>query len=222
MAKTLLDAVNGIMKRTRLIAGDAEALTSLTDGSRQSAIDMSIQVINEGVDELYSASKRANPKEQAENTITLVDGTRSYALQTNLTQLRWPMIDKSNSQYLTEFPGGYNAILVYDPEQDDTGLPKYAAISPVDGMLYLDRIPTSEEAGRVYTYQYDKDLELTSATSEFPFSNAVFRAMIPAWVQLFKRENRDQFDADLFKASIGRASRLLTQQLPRSSYSPRC
>lgn len=222
MAKTLLDGVNAILKRVKLIAGDAEVLSTLTDGSRQTAIDNAVQIINEGVDALYTASKKANPKEQAESTITLVAGTRSYNLAADLVQLRWPLIDKTNTQYLTEYPGGYNAILIADPEQNDTGLPIAGAISPIDGKLYLDRAPTSAEAGRIYTYQYDKDLELDSATDEFPFSNIVFRAMVPAWVQLWKREQRDQFDQGLFNLSIGRAAELLTQQQQRSSYNPRC
>ena len=95
------------------------------------------------------------------------------------------------------------------------------AISPVNGELHLDRDPTSAENGNVYTYQYDKDMELTAAASTVTFSDAVFRAMVPAWVQLWKRELRNEFDGDLFNVSIGRAGRLMTQIQPRSSYNPR-
>src|SRR5690606_12032341 len=101
--------------------------------------------------------------EQAEGTITLVDGQQDYALEGDLVLLRWPLIDKTNTQFISEFPGGYNAILLFDPEQDNTGLPHWGAISPVDAKLYLDRKPTSVEAGRVYTYQYDKDTGMAAA-----------------------------------------------------------
>ena len=221
MAKTLLNATNEILKRTGIIAGDAAALTTLTDSARQRAVDICIQVVNEGIDELYSATSVPKPKEQAESTITLTTSDRSYALASDLVQLRFPLIDKTNTQFIFEFPGGYNAILLLDPEQDDTGLPHFGAISPVDGELYLDRAPTSDDNGNVYTYQYDKELELTAATSEVPFGNAVFRAMVPAWVQLWKREMRNEFDGDLFNASIGRASRLLSRLQVRTSYNPR-
>lgn len=221
MAKTLLQAINEIFKRTSLIAGDAGALTSLTDSARQVSIDQAVQVINEGIDELYSTSSVPQPNEQAESTITLVAGTRAYTLASDLIQLRWPIIDKTNAQFLFPYPGGYNAILLGDPEQDDTGLPHYAAIRPTDGKLYLDRAPTSVEAGKVYTYQYDKTLELDAAADTVPFNDAVFRAMVPAWVQLLKRERRNEFDEPLYQQSIGRASRLLTQKQMRTSYNPR-
>lgn len=221
MAKTLLNSINEIFRRTGLVAGDAGLLTTLTDAARQVSIDQAVQVVNEGIDELYTTSSVAHPNEQAESTITLVAGTLAYTLAADLIQLRWPLRDKTNSQWITEYPGGYDAMLTGDIEQDDTGLPHYAAIRATDGKLHLDRTPTSIEAGRVYTYQYDKTLELDAAADTVPFNDAVFRAMVPAWVQLFKRERRNEFDEPLYRQSIGRASRLLTQKQMRTSYSPR-
>lgn len=222
MAKTLLNGVNEILKRASLIAGDAGLLTTLTDSARQVAIDQAVQVINEGIDDLYATpGVPPLPNEQVEATFTLVAGTRAYALAATMVQLRWPFIDKTNNQYLHPFPGGYSAMLVSDPEQDDTGLPYYAAIRPTDGYLHLDRAPTSVEAGRIYTYQYDKDLVLALAADTVPFKDAVFRAMVPAWLQLWKREMRNEFDAELYKMNIGRAATLMTQNPARTHYSPR-
>lgn len=221
MAKTLLQTVNAIFKRANIIKGDAGELTTLTDSARQVWIDKALQIINEGIDELYSAAEIALPNEQAEGIITLVAGTRAYDLEDDLVTLRWPIIDKSNTQYLTQYPGGYNAILVNDPEQDDTGLPIMAAIRPTDGKLFLDRAPTSEEAGRIYTYQYDKDLALSVAADEVPFNDMVWRAMVPAWVELFRVDINNQLNSSLFNISIGRAARSLSRLPMRSSYSPR-
>lgn len=221
MAKTLLNGLNELFKRVSLIAGDAGALTSLTDSARQTAIDQGVQVINEANDELFTVSEIPMPNEQGESTVTLVTGTRAYTLATDLVQLRWPMVDKTNSQLLQEYPGGYNAMLLADLEQDDTGLPQYGAVRPTDSKLHLDRAPSSAENGRIYTYQYDKDLVLDEAADTFPFRDAVFRAMIPVYVQLFKRENRNEFDEALYRINLGRASRMLTQRLPRDSYSCR-
>lgn len=221
MAKTLLNATNEILKRVRVISGDSGALTSLSDSARQGAIDVAVQVINEGLDELYSSTGLPKPKQQSSSTITLVAGQRDYTLASNLVLLRWPLIDRTNSQIIEEYPGGYNQLLQDDLEQDDTGLPHSAAISPVDGKIYMDVAPTAADAGRIYTYQYDKDLSLALAADTVPFTDPVFRAMVPAWVQLWKREEMNQFDGDLFKASIGRASRLLPMTPARSSYHPR-
>lgn len=221
MAKTLLESVNEVLTRVGLVSGDSGALTSLTDSARQVSIDQAVQVINEGIDELYSTSGMAQPNEQAESSFTLVTSTRAYSLASDLVQIRWPLIDKTNSQLIYEAAGGYDSLLLLDLEQDDTGLPYCAAIRPTDGKLFLDRAPTASENGRVYTYQYDKDLVLDAAADTVPFSDAVFRAMVPAWVQLWKREKRHEFDSDMFKTSVGRASRLLTQKQPRTDWSPR-
>lgn len=218
---TLLDCVNEVFKRVNNIQGDAAALTTLTDSARQHPIDITIQVVNEGIDELYSSSKVEKPLGQAEGTITLATNSRSYPLASDLVRLIFPLIDKVNTQFILQMPGGYEAILLLDPEQNDTGLPYYADISPVTGQLYMDRAASSDNNGKVYTYQYEKELNMTLATDTVPFNNAVFRAMVPAWVQLYKREMRNEFDQALYQMGIGRAARLLTEVEPRGSYSPR-
>lgn len=221
MAKTLLNAVNAILKRTQIIAGDSGALTSLTDSARQHYIDVAVQVVNEGNDELYTAAEMPQPNGQGSSTITLVAGTRAYALASDLVRLRWPMIDRTNSQFLYEYAGGYNALLELDPEQDDTGLPFAAAIRPTDGYLHMNCAPTASDAGRIYTYQYDKSLEMTLLTDTVPYNNQIFNAMVPVWTQLWKRDARSEFDQALFTENRGRAARLLSKRVPATSYSPR-
>lgn len=219
--KTLLDAVNDLLRRASIIAGDSGVLTSLTDSARQVDIDQAKQVINEGIDELYSQPGQSRPNQQSSSTITLATSTRAYALATGLVRLHWPLIDRTNSQFIFEYGPGYDALLFRDPEQDDTGLPGLGVIRPTDGYLFLDRAPTSADNGKVYTYQYDKDLALSLSTDNVPFIDEVYRAMIPAWYQLWKRERRNEFDAELFKGSLGRAARLLPLTKPRTHYSPR-
>lgn len=219
MAKTLLNCVNEILKRTAIIAGDSGLLASLTDSARQVWIDAAVQVVNEGIDDLYAATNIAMPSEQAEGSMVLVTGTRAYTLASGLRQLRFPMIDKTNTQYIHEYPGGYNEMLIGDPEQSDTGLPYLGAFRTTDGLFYVDRAPTSVENGRTYTYQYDKDLAMTTAAATVPFNDMVFRAMVPVWVQLWKREQRNEFDTELYRKSLGLASALLSQRQARDSYS---
>lgn len=221
MAKTLLDSTNEILKQVGVIAGDAGLLTTLTDSARQVSIDLAVQVVNEGIDELYTTAEIAQPNEQNEATITLLEGINAYALNAALVQLRWPMVDRTNSQFLYEYPGGYNAMLLADPELDDTGLPHYGTIRPTDSQLFIDRRPTAVEAGRQYAYQYDKNMGLALAGSQVQFNDAVFRAMVPVWVQMWKRERRGEFDDEKYRISLGRASRLLTQKQMRSHYNPR-
>lgn len=225
--KTLLNCVNEIFRRVGMIQGDANLLTSLTDQSRQRSIDIAVQVVNEGIDELYSTSSIPMSSGQKQGTITLATGTRNYSLATDFTRFApYPggilAIDKTNTQFLYEYPDGYNALLLLDPEQDDTGLPVYAAINPTDGTLQVDRAPTASNGnGNIYTYQYEKDLVLSILTDTVPFGNTVFRAMVPAWVQLYRRDQQNDFDKDLFQIDLGRAARLLSRMQPQTDYCPR-
>lgn len=222
MAKTLLNCVNDLFKMAGLVAGDADALTTLTDLARQHDIDACILAVNQTIDEMYSTGDTALPQQQASSTITLVTGQRNYTLVTNFVKLHFPLIDHTNSQYIFEYKGGYDDILELDPEVDDTGIPNVAVIRPTDGSLYVYPTPTSAENGNIYTYQYDQDTELTAAASTVPFNNFVYRAFLPAAFQLWKRERRGEFDQVLFKSHLGRAMRRLGMVGADDNYNPRC
>ena len=222
MSKTLLDGVNEVLKRVRVIdTGNTGLLASLTSSSIQHNIDVAIQVINEGVDELYSATGVSMPGEGAESTITLATGSREYTLAADLVTLKWPMVDRTNTQYLFQWQGTYEDFLALDPQQNQTGLPIWGMISPNTSKLRVDRQCDTASNGRVYTYEYDKNTVLVNAADAIPFNDACFRAMVPAWVQLYKREERNEFDQALFAQAIGRASRSVREEQPRDNYSPR-
>jgi len=173
--RTLLNGVNEVLKKVHMIQGDSGELTTLSDSGRQTYIDIAVQCWNESIDDIYGFSHQAFPQEVAEGTITLVTSDRSYALATDMNQLRYPFRDETNRQYISEYPGGYLKLLEDQPNPADfTGLPYLGCISPVDGEFFLDRLPTSDENGRVYKYQYDKDLVMTLAADTFPFKDVVF------------------------------------------------
>lgn len=219
MAKTLLDGVNDVMKRTGWIEGDSDELASLTESARQHIIDVTVMVWNEAIDSLYDESTVPRPPELGENTITLVTDDRDYALQSDLVQLRFPLIDETNGFYIFNYPYGYMGLVQSQQVPSDfTGLANFATIRPTDGELYLDRIPTSAENGRVYKYRYDKDQELTASTSEMPFTDATYRAMVPAVAQLVRRDLKNDFDAPMYSAQIGQASRFLSQRQQRTRW----
>jgi hypothetical protein len=220
MAKTLLNAVNETLKRVKVINSNGE-LTTLTNTGKQSYIDIAVQVINETIDQLFRDIKEPRPSILTEATITLVTSDRDYALATDLTLLHYPLLDRTNGQYITEYPGGYMALSKEQSLPDNyTGLPMMAAIRPTDGELYLDRIPTSEENGKIYTYQYSKDTELSILTDEVPFTDIIFRALIPAFSEKWKLENKKEFNGGVFKRSIGTAAGYLRKTPQNSSWLP--
>ena len=221
MAKDLLEGVNRLLIKVEEIES-RNKLTSLTDSSRQVFIDGAVDSLNEVMDELYTLFRSPRPRGIKSATITLVDGQREYSLNSKMTRIRadYHLIDETND-HVIEFVDNLHRDLVFaDLGQDDTGLPTLATINPETNRLFVDRAPTSVEAGRIYKYRYERDLELTEATDEFPFSSTVLRAVVPAAAQLWKRDHRGVFDGPIFRASLARAARFLRQSPARNTYGP--
>jgi len=220
MAKTLLNGVNEVLKRANMLK-EGGLLTTLTEDGIQPSIDLAVQVWNEQMEELYSSSHKAQPQEVTEGTITLLTGDRDYTLPADMNQIRWPLHDETNGNYIVQWPGGYEELRNSQHQPaNHTGMPSFGAISPIDKLLYLDRIPTAAENGNVYVLFYDKDLELSLAADTMPFDDDVFRAMVPAVYQIWRREKRQDFDPKIFNDSFGRAARRLTKNQMRSSWLP--
>lgn len=221
MAKTLLNCVNEVFKRLSFIDSNEGVLTSLTDSARQNWIDTTVQVWNETIDALYIEADLPKPNSIAENTITLVTDTRSYSLQSDLNELLWPLLDETNGQYIQEYESGYMQLIESQPYPANyTGLPTAGVISPVDGTIYLDRIPTSNENGLVYKYRYLKELSLSIYTDTVPFKDVVFRQLVVAVAEMMSRYEKNNFNADIYRKSIGMAARYLRQTPQRDSYMP--
>lgn len=222
MAKTLLNGVNEVLKRVHAISGTDGEFTGLTDSARQPWIDLAVQVWNETIDRFFVVSNKPKPNELAESTITLVTGTRAYSFPSNFLQLRWPLVNQTNGDVIEEYPGGY-----WQMFQDQTipgnytGKAQMAAIRETDSKLYLDRIPTTAENGAVYTYNYDKNLELTAASDTMPFNDVVFRALVPAVAELWSKEQKRAFDESAYNRAIGTAARYANNEVPPDDYNRR-
>ncbi len=225
MAKTLLDGVNEVLKKLSLIQSDNVTLSSLTDSARQIWIDQSVQAWNEVMEQMYYVAREPMPNILAENTITLVTSDRDYALQTDLVELvigeyNSVMLDETNGRFI--YHRSYMQIVSEQFQPANwTGIPLYGGIRPTDGEFYLDRIPTSAENGLVYKYRYLKDASVSGATDQFPFSDAVFRALVPAVAEVVNRKRNSEFDSGLYNANLGRAGGLLNKVQERRSWSPR-
>lgn len=215
---TLLDAVNQVLKDCRVLQGDA-VLTTLVDPPRQIFIDLAIQKWGETIDQLYVDAQRPVPRLTSTGTITLVAGVRNYALPADIVTLHYPLRDTTNGDYIVEYNGGFMQIVRDQSRPSDyIGLPTRAALDPETYELYLDTDPTAEEAGRVYEFRYDKDHALTGAADVMPLGTAVYRAMIPAVAELWRRARDQDDDPGNYRRSYGRALRLLNGEKNNSNY----
>lgn len=219
--KTLLDGVNRVLIKVSEIES-RDTLTSLTDTSRQVFIDTAVDSWNETIDELYLLTRNPRPAAIKSRTLTLVDGQREYRLHSTMVTLRtdFHLIDETNNHTIALIEDGYRSLVFGDIEEDDTGLPSCATINPETCKLRFDRTPTSVEAGRVYRYRFEKDMELNDATDLFPFHDTVFRALVGAVAEKWKYENRDAGDLGVYNKMLAQAASRLRQYPWRASWAP--
>jgi len=214
MAKTLLTGVNQVLQRVQLISS-SNPLTSLVDSPKQVFIDLAVQAWNEAVDQIFSKTdpKGMKPLQGSEDYITIISGQRDYDLPDDLVQLRWPFHDETKGRYINQYPGGYEELRNSQTQPDNyTGEPTLGAINKINGMLYLNNIPSSTEAGDKYKFFYWKDITLSRDSDLFPFSDTVFRAMVPVVTEVWRYYQNNKYTEGMAKVSYGRAVRALKQE----------
>lgn len=241
MAIVFLQAVNATLKRTKVIQGDAGELATstvtstatgavatdaFTDSGRQTHIDLTIQVWQEAMHELFTLNLL--PDEAATATISLITGQREYSMESDFERIAGRSWEErvfrgaTTNLILTEYPGGYSRMLRDQPNATDfTGDPTHWAISPVDGTkIRFDREPTADQNGDTYHILYEKRLALTAtmATETLPFSDTVADALVPVVAEGWNRIQKKEFDSGLFRTSIARAARTVTRNQPRVRY----
>ena len=223
MSTTLLVAVNDILEDAGIVHGASGAITSFTDSSRQTFIDRAIRALNRALEEIYSRSDRHLPQQTGTGTLTLVTDDRDYALASDLVVLRWPLRNETSGHYIYQFPGDepyWGLIKSQRIPADYTGQPNYGAIRTSDGQLYLDRIPTANENGDAYEYQYEKDVSLSATTDTFPVTDEVYRILQRAAFEEWKRLSRRDYSEKVYNESLGQAARRMRQVPSYPSYSP--
>jgi hypothetical protein len=145
-------------------------------------------------------------------------GDRDYALASDLVRIRpeFHLIDRTNNHiiHIDTDEDAYANLIVADLEQDDTGLPSIAAIDPTSREIFFDRAPTAEHNAKVFTYFYEADTGLSTASANFPFSEPVYRAVVEAAQQKYEKLSSRDFDQRSYNSALARAASRLSA-LPR-------
>ncbi len=240
MPVVFLQVVNATLKRVRVIQGDAGELATstvtstatgavatdaFTDSGRQVQIDLVIQVWQEAAHALYDLNLLGD--EGASATVNLASGQREYDLPSDFERMAGKSSDErvwrgaTTGLILTEYPGGYAKMLRDQPVASDyIGDPGRWALSPVDRTkVRLDREGVTG-ATDTYNFLYEKRLALTAtmATDTLPFSDTVADSLVPVVAEGWNRIMKKEFDSGLFRTSVGRAARTMTQNQPRVRY----
>lgn len=221
MAKTLLQEVNAVLKKARLITGAQTALTTLTVSAMQTDIDNVISSINICLLDLCRAGLDINTETQG--TITLALGVREYDVASNYIDMADEVfINETRGFRITPYPGGFHAMrLEQSIPTSYTGLPQQWAFNTTNNKFRMDNTPTAAEVGLAYNYLYDGSVVMSLATDVFPLRDDAVIAMEDAMLQVFQRHAKKQFDQAAYQISMGRAAQLAAQMPLKTHYGVR-
>lgn len=215
---TLLDGVNRVLKKGHLIQGEAGELTDIVDTAYQTDVDLVVAGWNEVV--RYLANFGIIPQHTTTSTITLVAGTREYALASGFQQFESDVLkDETNGHFILPYPGGYKAMFEDQLIPGNyTGRPLYWAINPDNFYVRFDREPTSEQAGDVYTYLYQDRISYDDKDDTFPFGDEVVEELVTPVVELWKMDRTQSFNEAMFNTYMARAIKKAKGTMMRDSY----
>lgn len=170
---TFIDGVNRILRINTVIRGDDDAITTFSDTQHSSDIQIAQIAIT---DELTSLiAERLLSYEKTSDTISLVSGTRTYALNTNFIRFYGTpcFYDSVANDMIYEWPGGENnlknQIYTY---KTDSGYPTWWYWDDTTSKkVAFFQVPDSSVNGRSLSYDYEKSVLVTNSTDTMPFHN---------------------------------------------------
>ncbi len=214
MPFTLLDVVNRVMRRQRLINATSEQLTDFSDTALRPTIDSVIDAINDTFRTLFDLCEIL-PYRVTEGTLTLVAGQREYAMPADFAVMASNHLkDHEKGHTVYHMQGGYKAMFEQQETPDNyEGQPDFWVINPTNAQLRFDRIPDSSLAGDVYTYIYSKQINYDAATDAIDSDDMVTRDLIPAIVQMYRREHDpERYDEGVFLTALSLAAATLSKR----------
>lgn len=207
--KTHLNGVNEVLINTRWV-DSANLLASLTDTGIQGTIDQCTQAWNQSIQELFRQAGRPMPDGSNTGTITLATGTREYAYPTGFLSIIWPLINETDGFFIREYRGGFEQMRMDQLQPSNwKGRPHLATLNPATNKLRMDREPTVNENGEVYTMLFKKTVLLSVAADTMPFDDDVFNAMVPSVAEVLRSTKNADPDFAIAGVNFSRAASYL-------------
>lgn len=172
MSTTFLSCVNRILRTSAVIRGDTDLVVTFSDTQHNASLNLAIVATQNELVRLIS--DRLIPAERkTSGTITLVSGTRTYALASDFTRFYgFPhFYDSSANRQIYEWSGGLeNLQIEIYTYATDTGNPNWWYWEPTTTKkVGFFQVPNS--SGTVYTYEYEGSVLVSLVTDPLPFHN---------------------------------------------------
>ena len=185
-----LGAVNRLFRITRIIKGDDDALTNFTTTQHAANLELAKIAIQDELGDLVADS--LIPYEDASSTLTSVSGTRVYTLASDFIRFYGNnpfLYDEENNRAIPRYRGGEDRlrheILDYKTQSGDPSL--WYPVEGTSKQIGLFQVPDDANAGKVYSYDYEKDVSVDLYTDTLPFhTETEAQAFVGASVRRFQ------------------------------------
>lgn len=162
-----ISAVNRILRLNGVIRGDTDTITTFSDTAHNATMNQIIVAVQDELTDL--TAERLIPYELASGTITVVSGTRTYAMASDFIRLYGNAFFLNGTREVFEYPGGRELL--------QTQIPNYKTVQGTPNWWYWEPSSTRQigfyqvpnASGDIYTYDYEKSVMVTNSTDTLPF-----------------------------------------------------
>lgn len=169
---TFLEAVNRLLRINTIIKGDDDDVTTFADTQHAADLSLAQIAIQDELTEIIS--ERLIPYEHDTATITLVAGTRTYALDAGFIRFFGvpSFYDDDTNTRIYEYKGGERALMIHDHQ--------YKTVNGTPMSFYWDNTTTKNVAfynipdsswARSISYDFEQSVMVTNVTDTMPFHN---------------------------------------------------
>ena len=227
---TFLDTVNRILRLNAVIRGDTDTVSTFSDTAHNASLNLAIVATQNELVRLVS--DRLIPAERkTSGTITLVAGTRTYALASDFTRFYGlpHFYNSSANLHIYEWPGGLESLQIeIYTYATDTGTPNWWYWEPATTKkVGLFQVPA--DSGAIWGYEYEGSILISLATDTLPFHNTeedyMFIEMAARRFKFLFEDVKNELDiqAVLERDTTYRSSKaalvgLIKGQKPKNSY----
>jgi len=169
-----LTGLNRLLRTVQIISGDDDDITTFSDTQHAADIELAQIAIQ---DELATlVAEKFLDYEKATDTISLVTGTRTYALASDFIRFYGTnpsFYDSTDNVRLYEYHGGEDLLRDADLKYDTTQGGPWAWYwdSTTSKQVAFYAVPQSSYNGRSLSYDYEKSVSVTASTDTLPFHN---------------------------------------------------
>ena len=200
-----LGAVNRVLVNAFIIKGDDDLLTNFNDNQHEGSLRIAKQAIQTELNYFNSVFSTSYERAPTVGQITIVAGTRAYALPSDFVRF-WgddPYLYQSTDPQdrVYEYPGGENHLRKHNAEYktDQGSIEWWYWEQATTKQIAMYNVPDSEEDGNIYQFDYERDVSVSNSTDTIPFQN---EAESEAFADMASRRFTYMIDKDLDLANL--------------------